>query len=271
MSLFDLDTDISQLPGDRGVNRRYTEVPSSRDISDGNFSGSAQSFRFNVSGSTWWVPMESYFRIRVSLTKADGTPLTIEDDVAPAFCLPACLYKGAEFKIGSQTVSKVSDFLPQVEALKMRRNHSTQWREGIGNSLALCDAEFEARLQQTAGDGQGQFTFSAQESYAELGYNAVHLLTIANALLTIDQGAGPALPIAANGPGGLRLNDIIIVGEDATLQRLIITGIATDTAAQQTYNLRSVDDLQVVAVLQDQLGEPDNQFFKVSKFKNERS
>ena len=65
MSLFELKTAIEDIESsNHGILRKnMRQVACLRDVS-ANFSGSIQNYRWELSGTKWWVPSKSYFRIR---------------------------------------------------------------------------------------------------------------------------------------------------------------------------------------------------------------
>ena len=54
-NIFDLPTSVQELAAaNTGMaNKRFVEVSCARSISDNDFAGSQQEFKFNVSGTTW--------------------------------------------------------------------------------------------------------------------------------------------------------------------------------------------------------------------------
>ena len=138
MSMFDLPTQVSELSGaNSGMsNKRFVEVNCSRAVTDSTFANSLQEFKFNVSGTTWWIPRESFFRIRMAITRNDGTPIQLQDDIAPSYAVCDTLYRSLEFKMGGISVSRIGQYCPQISALKKRQEYSTQWRNELGQSIA---------------------------------------------------------------------------------------------------------------------------------------
>mgnify|MGYP000601182962 FL=1 len=56
---FNLATSVSELRGSEYVNRRVIQVPATREINNGNFFRSDQTFRFNIAGNSWWSQVGS--------------------------------------------------------------------------------------------------------------------------------------------------------------------------------------------------------------------
>jgi hypothetical protein len=161
---FNLATSVSELRGTEYVNRRVIQIPATREINNGNFFRSDQTFRFSVAGNTWWSPSQSYFKIRCSLTDVKGQPLTANNRLAPSFCFMDCMYRSASFSMNNIRVSQIQDYMPQISALKNRHGKSKDYRQGVGNSLAFYDTDFFRRQSRVISDGllqevkEGHFT-----------------------------------------------------------------------------------------------------------------
>ena len=150
MSIFDLKTSESQLESsNQGVSKlAYMQVPCTRDLTGNRFSGGAQRFRWETGGNTWSMLSRSYLRMRVKLTKANGDMLEYHNGIAPNMNPVACLYQSADLKLQDKIISKVSEYVPEVQAMQMRVNKSKDWFQSIGNSTAFWNPDFRERQQQ---------------------------------------------------------------------------------------------------------------------------
>jgi hypothetical protein len=121
-NFFDLHSSVQELSSTNTemANTRFMEVNCARSISDPDFAGSQQEFKFNVSGTTWWVPRECFFRFRMNITRGDGTAIVLQDDVAPSFACVDSMYRALEFKMGGLTVSRIGQYCPQISALQKK-------------------------------------------------------------------------------------------------------------------------------------------------------
>ena len=108
-NIFDLPTSVQELAAaNTGMaNKRFVEVSCARSISDGDFAGSQQEFKFNISGTTWFIPRESFFRVRMNITRNDGTAIQLSDDIAPSYSCVDSMYRALEFRMGGLTVSRI--------------------------------------------------------------------------------------------------------------------------------------------------------------------
>ena len=154
-SLFSLKQDSSQLmDANQGISRMtYDQETPTRDVTTTNFPNGAIHIRWQVSGQKWWVPSRSYLRLRCKLSKFGGAQLTKADGIAPNMGLGSSLFQGAEFRINDKPVSKIGNFMPQIDALETRLHKSRAWLGGVGNSTNFWDNDIGARISDVASDG----------------------------------------------------------------------------------------------------------------------
>lgn len=200
-SIFDLKTNVKQLSSsNQGTSRmEYQQQPPTRDVTSGNFPNGAIHFRWQTSGTKWWIPNRSYLRVRCSLTRADGvTPLQLANNIAPNMGLCASLFQSAEFRINDKTVSRISDFLPQVDALETRLTKSRSWLNGVGNAVNFWQDDFKIRQQDVSVDIPTNALAEVSTSRLALGFAAANTisLTAATGVITFAAGGGAAPPNA---------------------------------------------------------------------------
>jgi hypothetical protein len=241
--MFDLPTQVSELSGaNSGMsNKRFVEVNCSRAVTDSTFANSLQEFKFNVSGTTWWIPRESFFRIRMAITRNDGTPIQLVDDVAPSYAVCDNLYRSLEFKMGGISVSRIGQYCPQIAGLKKRQEYSTQWRNELGQSIGMYDTRFIERQNYIASDGTSGREFNQSLSYfngvVPGGYqDETSELKLGTLELKSTDAKGGHLVV-----GSFRINDLVSFGTAPTNQIVQITYITTDTVASQVYSIRNVN------------------------------
>ena len=155
MSIFDLDTDVLQVVGrTEGVSKNtYQQVPPNRPVNNASFSDGSIEYRFKTNSTKYWIPSRSYLRMRVKMSKADGTALLTSDDVAPVYGFASSLFQNAEFQMSGKTVSRVSDFMPQIDALQTRMNNSKSWVDSVGASTNFWSCDFKHRQSDVTSDG----------------------------------------------------------------------------------------------------------------------
>jgi hypothetical protein len=155
MSIFDLSTEVKDLSSsNQGTSRlQYDQIPTSRDVTGNSFANGAISFKFEVSGMKWFMPSKSYIRTRVNLTKAGGAPLVVADNIAVNMDLMPNLFQSCEFRLQDKVVSRIADFVPQIDALDNRLTKSKAWIDSIGNSTNWWQADQSLRQVEVSNDG----------------------------------------------------------------------------------------------------------------------
>jgi len=158
--MFNLKQNVSDLKSaNEGMSRAsHNQVPPSRDVTQNNFPNGVISFKFQNSGQQWWIPSQSYIRIRCSLTKADNTQLADAQDIRPNIALASNLFQSAELRINDKTVSRITDFMPQVDALETRLSKSKAWLDSVGKSTNLWGTDAE-RLAKVSSNSDGYTHF----------------------------------------------------------------------------------------------------------------
>ena len=59
--------------------------------------------------------------------------------------LCASLFQSSEFRIADKTVSRVSDYLPQIDALETRLSKSSSWLKSVGATTNFRNEECKSR------------------------------------------------------------------------------------------------------------------------------
>jgi hypothetical protein len=155
MSSMNLASSVAELPSiNMGLSTsKYVQVAPSRDCTSSNFPNGAQFFNFSVSSNTWFCPQKSFLRLRVKYTAADGTTqLSTVDSISPNPMMCANLYQSCEFRIGSQTVSRIGQNLAQVQAFKYRMSKSKGWLDTLGEQSDFTSADTPIRQSEITSD-----------------------------------------------------------------------------------------------------------------------
>jgi hypothetical protein len=228
----------------------FTQVPAIRDISGGNFSAGSINFRFTCGGSTWWIPANSYIRMRASLTKAGGAQLVLADGIAPNMNLMSNLFQSGEFRIQDKTVSRIGDYFAQIDTLENRMSKSRAWMQSVGYSSIFMQDSFEDRLNYISADGikSGQSQsygisetnvgivdsgITAASTLAITGNvlpdnTAVLTLAVAGSLAAAGIKAGDKLTILS---GGVTYVGIVLLPPTATVLQLAMTTTIANVGA----------------------------------------
>jgi hypothetical protein len=92
--------------------------------------------------------------------------------------LMANLYQSMEFRINDKTVSRISDYVPQIDALETRLSKSKAWLEGVGNSTNWWEDEFKNRQFEVVSDPQ-VVQVEEKKSRLELGFAPTQQFVVA--------------------------------------------------------------------------------------------
>ena len=154
-SIFDLKQSVSELSGGKtGMSRmQYEQITATRDAVGDRFADGRIEFKFSVAGQKWWIPSRTYIRMRATLTKPDGTQLDYADNIAPNMGLMSNLFQSAEFNINNKTVSRIGDFMPQIDALNTRLSKSKAWLDSVGASTNMWQSREAERRSVVSADG----------------------------------------------------------------------------------------------------------------------
>lgn len=238
--MFNLKTSNNELTAsNEGVSRlNYEQKPPTRDITETNFPNGAIHIRWECNGTKWWVPKKSYIRMRVALTKPDGTPLYTDDNIAPNMGLCANLFQSAEFRINDKTITRISDFMPQIDALETRLNKSKSWIDSIGNSTNLWQTQVQERVelvsQNGAAYGENGHPSYKENTPASLGILAGSLVEYTDATRIIN--IAPPSPPTINPD----LRDIFKVGDKLLFSSAGVNGGLADKELTITELVNSV-------------------------------
>jgi hypothetical protein len=155
-SIFDLDTSLTV--GGSSAYASYRQMAPHREVTGTKaFSLGPINFRFQTGSSVYVVPNRSYIRMRIKLGKKVGNgvePLKWQDNIAPNINLGHHLFQNCEWRIGDKTVSRISDFVPQIGALHQRLNTSKNWRETTGRATNFANYSFTQRKADLTRDSR---------------------------------------------------------------------------------------------------------------------
>jgi hypothetical protein len=205
MGIFNLKDENSELRSSNGgvSQAKYAQISSSRDVTLNNFANGNIHFKWSQSGLEWWLPYQSKIRMRNRLAKANGDGLTLADAIAPTMGLCSSLFQSAEFRLNGTVISRVSDFMPQIDALEHRLMRSKSWLDSVGSVTNFWDDSFKARQSAVCRDYDNSMSvgFVTERSGAgTLGYDAATntFEVSAAGILTFTQAGGAALPVLAD-------------------------------------------------------------------------
>jgi hypothetical protein len=248
-SIFDLKTSADQLESSNyGVSRDlYEQQAPTRDVTNANFPNGSINFRWQTGATKWWVPSRTYLRFRIALRGRVTTIDANTDDMAPIMNQCAALFQSAEFRLNDKTISRVSDYMPQIDTLQTRLNKSRSWIESVGASSNWWQESFQVRQENICFNGTVSTGVDAEQSRAELGFElgATLATTVATGIVTFAATAVDVTTKFAAGDkliitnGNARYELIVVDRPSATT--LLVSGLITgnDLAAAAYTFVRS--------------------------------
>ena len=149
---FKLDAKISDLPAINGgvIRPVYEEVSSQKANVGTAFPLGQQSYKWNVSGNTWWSPKSTHFVARVTISNVLGDDLVNNPRIAPAMGLMSNLFSSAELRLGGKTIQRVTQFMPQIDSLLHRTTKSKPYLDTIGEASNFWNNDFGVRVSEVS-------------------------------------------------------------------------------------------------------------------------
>lgn len=234
-SIFDLPKSVEELDSLNGGMSRvgYNQVSATRDVTGTSFPNGTQHYKWTTAATQWWIPARSYFRMRVKLTGDNNNPdgntnLNLADDVAPNMGLCANLFQSAELRLQGKTISRIGDFLPQIDALETRMEKSKAYLDGAGASLNLWQPSVAERKTVVCSDAPILDKSGAKDVFLTSVAGLNQVAVAATGVFTFTQNGGVAIP---------DLTTIFSVGDEAeiaTAGRTYTIKVAAATAATLT-------------------------------------
>ena len=177
--MFQLPTKASSINGrletfDGLSSVLYRKIDPTTAVSSSNFSQQNVSFRFSCGGNEWWIPSQTFLRIRVKLSKANGATLADADNIAPNMGLCANLWQNAHFKIGNTIVSRIDSHMAQIDAVYNRLHKTGSYLKGMGQSLNFWEsthAERKANLVATRAVNEFELIWTPPLSIFHINHN----------------------------------------------------------------------------------------------------
>ncbi len=131
----------------------FREIQPERAI-QGNFASGQINYKFDYNdGHTYWNPSKSYIKIKMKITKGDGTRLDKDFGVAPNMYIADNLFQQIDMRCNGTCVSEWNDYIAQCASLKNRLYNSMNHREALLSSVNYSKIDLIDRLSQVSSDG----------------------------------------------------------------------------------------------------------------------
>jgi len=217
----------------------FREVQPERAI-QGNFASGQINFKYDMDDRSMWNPSKSYLKIKMKLTKGDGTPLDVNFGLAPNMYICDNLFQQLDMRINGVIVSEWNDYIAQCASLKNRLYKDLNERETILSDVNYAKTNLSERINQVAADGYKKLNSGGKTRFIELKQNddtailtteeirvLVGALNVLEYRQAADAGAG-AVDLTET---GMKIGDMIeMVGfAGVAYFRATITAIAANT------------------------------------------
>ncbi len=232
-SIFDLTSPGEVLPKANLSKYRYEQYPATKNIQGTSFPGTVINFKWEQAGNEWFVPGRSYLKGKFKLSLADNvTQLDISQGIAPAMNFMSNLFTSGNFKINNTEISKISDFLPQIDAHHTRTTKSNAFLEGIAKTLNWSESNIYDRLASVC-----PVVKDTKDGWEILDDAALGFANDDTLEITVTTGAVTFVQVTATMPD---VRDIFIIGD------ILEIDIAAGT--QHRYNVTSITDATHIVV-----------------------
>lgn len=158
--IFKLPLSVNELPSTNlGISKIiYEQHAPRRDVTGSQFPNAVIRYKWEHSGGKWWIPQRSYIRMRCTITSvaanaALGIAPSMNSDVAPNMNMMGNLFQSMEFRIKDKTISRIDNYVAEVDALEKRMMHSGEWLRGVGEDLELWSPSQAKRASDISSDG----------------------------------------------------------------------------------------------------------------------
>jgi len=152
---FDLNKSVSALPpvNSGKIRPQYMQVSCQKANTADSFPLGLQEYKFSVSDNTYFIPSKTHFVLRCTLERGDGALLGTAgdtEDCAPTMGMISSLFQSCEFRIGGRTIQRITQFMPQVDALLHRTTKSKPYLDSLGESSNFWSESFAVRKREVA-------------------------------------------------------------------------------------------------------------------------
>ena len=168
MSLFNLPSAPVPLADTGAVSYRQIDLSTALNVT--KWTQNQHVFRWAMDGNTWWIPQRSYMRVRAKFSRNVKNTVTTQhedayttglgtivegDGVAPVYGFCSSLFQSMQHDMSGSTVSSISNYVPQIDALRYRTSKNEAWRRTLGSS-SNCYESFGKRQQKILRDSQSR-------------------------------------------------------------------------------------------------------------------
>lgn len=203
-------------------------------------------FRWQNQAAEWWIPEQSYLRIRWKLGKflpgtSDMLPLTMADGVAPIMNFCPALFSRIEYYMDGNKLSDLQDYIPQIDTMARRTRESKAFQSSISDRQAFMSPDFVDRQRLVCIPQASQ---DASDSILLLS-DSKRSSTNQGAWFNRTPSSPPPLPIVVSWPGVAAIGFVnpvtftkdLIEDVITSLNQTVLTTIYNDGQSEQILSL----------------------------------
>lgn len=140
----------------------YQEISPERNVEGVNFTTGEINFNWTFDSRGYWNPYRSYIKMRIRLNKPETKigaktyperQLSVNDRIAPSMFLFENLFQSMAISLNSIELSSISDYVPQVSALKYRMYKSDDHLNSYGSLTDFSQSDVWSRINDVSSDG----------------------------------------------------------------------------------------------------------------------
>lgn len=119
----------------------------------GNFASGDLNFIWKTDERTTWNPCRTYIKIRLKITKGDGTRITNNFGLGLNMFTCDNLFQQMSMRVNGELVSEMNDYVAQCGALKYRLSKDMNDREELLSSINSGQVDLMDRIAEISLDG----------------------------------------------------------------------------------------------------------------------
>ena len=130
------------------LDQNWQQIQPQRSVNETNFTSGSILFNFNVSGLNSVSIKDSYFIVKSSLARGDGTAHVVSDKVTYAHNWASALFTNVSVRVSGQEVSDCNQYNHLAHTLKMRQMIDEPLLGNNYRDLIDYDPDFTRRLNK---------------------------------------------------------------------------------------------------------------------------
>ena len=130
------------------LDQNWQQIQPQRSVEGSTFTSGSILFNFNVSGLNSVSMKDSYFIVKSSLTRGDGTAHVVSDKVTYAHNWTSALFTNVSVRVSGQEVSACNQYNHLAHTVKMRQSIEANLLGNNYRDMMDYDIDFTRRLQK---------------------------------------------------------------------------------------------------------------------------